>query len=220
MNDMPLTLFAWGMEDMRGMIFMAIRITAGVVAFAAGWFLSSPCWRLVYRLAFRQGVPGGLLGVLRLSTAGLVGAGVFFFLPLGGGNGWGWGSGSGGGPGDGTGTGTGTGNQVAKVDPNDKSTNPNPGKTPAVKKREKISIEVLGGENPLYKGDENFYLVQQKEPPQTIEEVEKYVTDNKDRIIVDVVINPEFSDQQATTRLYKMLQKQGILNEQKKAAAK
>jgi len=77
-------------EMLHDILMWAISITAGVVAFVAGWFLSSPCWRILHRVAFRKAIGGGVLGTLRLGTAGLLAAGAFYLA-------WHWGPGGGGG---------------------------------------------------------------------------------------------------------------------------
>jgi len=195
-------------EMLHDILMWAISITAGVVAFVAGWFLSSPCWRILHRVAFRKAIGGGVLGTLRLGTAGLLAAGAFYLA-------WHWGPGGGGGgfgglggPGNGKGKDSGAGSNV-KVDARDKVGDGKTQKPLDTKSRETIDVEVLGAH--LYKGENKFYRVQRKEPPVTLDEVKKYVLDKNNNVgIVHIIRIRKVSQDEALGELDAMLRDNGI----------
>lgn len=179
-------------------VYLLIRIAAAVGSAIIGYFVMGPALRLLYRLAFQRAVPGWALPLGRLAGAGLVGALVFFFLPLGGGPGWGWGPGWGAGPGDG----------ASKGESGDKVKVTNGTKKSAV--REKLVIELLGGKR--YLGEGRYYLIKSEPPARTLGEVEEHVKDKADKLLVHLLITEESvaASHPAVARLRDLLQRYQI----------
>ncbi|MCI0685606.1 MAG: hypothetical protein L0Y71_26205 [Gemmataceae bacterium] len=198
---------------MTEMVFLVIRCAAAFAGVMVGYFVTGPALRLLYRLAFRRPVPGWLLPLGRLGGGMLLGALIFFFLPLGGGPGWGWGPGWGAGPGDGTAQGTQGNGGVS----GDKVKPANGGKKPKPIVREKLVIELLGGKR--YPGEGRYYLLKSEPPPRTLGEVEEHVKDKADKFVVHVLITDESvaASHPAVGRLHDLLQRYGLPTVQPRA---
>ncbi|MCI0639348.1 MAG: hypothetical protein L0Y72_27170 [Gemmataceae bacterium] len=176
--------------DLTTPIFVVLRFVAAVGGAFAGWFAGPPIARFLCRLAFHRPLPGWLRPVTRLSGSLLFAFLVYFFLPLGGGPGFGWGPGAGGAPGPGQGTGKENG--VASNKEKNEGKDPSGGndkKMPPTLVREPVDIELIGGER--YKGDGRYYLMRRKEPPRTLDEVEAFFKEHKDRLEVHIILTEE-----------------------------
>jgi len=77
------------------------------------------------------------------------------------------------------------------------------------KPREKIDIEVLGGE--LYKGEDKYYRIGRQDPALTLKEVEMIVLEKKGNIErVNIIRIQRISNDEAVRELDMMLKDQGI----------
>lgn len=171
-------------------LFWVLRFIAGVGGAFIGWFLTDPLTRITYRLIARQPVPGWVLPWTKMLGAATLGLLVFFFIPLGeGGGGLGWGPGQGGGPGQGKDAGgKGTSDKTDGKKPlTDAPAKDTKGPTKTV--REIVEIELLGG--PRYPGGGKYYLIDRRDPPRTLEEVEQYLKKRKDQIEVHVILTEQ-----------------------------
>lgn len=183
---------------MTAAIYLVIRSVAAVAGALLGYFVTGPVLRLLYRLALGRPVPGWLLPLGRLGGAALIGALIFFFLPLGGGPGWGWGPGWGAGLGEGTG----------QSDNGDKGKAANGAKKGPV--REKLVIELLGGSR--YLGEGRFYLIKSEPPARTLGEIEEYIKDRADKLLVQIQVTDESvaPGHVAVSRLHELMQRYQI----------
>ena len=206
MRDVPLILADLNLDEMRGYVFVAIRVVAGVVAAGLAWFLASPFFRILYRMfSPRKGIPGALLIPLRLASALTLGAAVFWFLPLGGGSGWG-GFGSGMGAGDNKGKGKGEGSENPS-NGDVKSTNPDPKNNVksvgSSKDRTAIEIEIVPG-----KDAKKFYLLKKEgQVPGTFDDIKKLVIENKDKWQVHITFNRDGDTPTSDSAVYRRLEK-------------
>jgi hypothetical protein len=175
-----------GAIDVTATLFCALRVAAGIGGALAGWFVTGPVVRLLYRGAFQRPAPGWVLPWARLGGAALFGLLLFYFLPLGGGSGFGWGPGAGGGPGLGPGNGSG---KLA----DDKTERVNKTVKNAGKDLESLEIELVGGTRFL--GSGRFYLINRREPAMALEEVEDYFKKHQERLAdyVTIVLTPNQS---------------------------
>ena len=197
MNDLHPLLA--NLDDLRGYLFLGLRIAACLAAAVAGWFLASPIFRALYRMVSpRKGIPGELLFWLRLASAGALATAVFLLLAHfgfgGGGGGSGWFGGGGGGSGlgsvsGGNGNGDGDGNSK-NVSSNTSTGNNTSGNRSDSHPAARIEIKMVpGGEQAKY------YRVIVKEPPRqdperNMDEIKRFLKDNKPTIsAVDITFD-------------------------------
>jgi hypothetical protein len=174
----------WALFEIPAPILFALRVAAGIGAGLIGWFGTGPLFRILFRMAFHRPTPRWLVGWARLGGAVGLGLLVYYFLPIGGGPGWGWGTGGGGGSGGKSGD---NGGQVETDKTKDKT-----GKDvtkPGKQAREVVDVELIGGAR--YKGEERYYLLENKEPAKSREELRNHFEKNKERIIVRIVTTPD-----------------------------
>lgn len=157
----------------REAVALVMRILLTGIATWLAWMLAAPLARIVYRLIMRQPIPPKVLTGARLATAIVCGVLVFLLFPLGYGGG---GGGQGGGTGPGIGPGT-----VAGSDKGGKGKGE---KGPDVKSHqpgETLRIEMIPSAR--YKPDSHrWYLLDGKEPPCTLAEVEQYLKMHRARV--------------------------------------
>jgi hypothetical protein len=184
-SDGPAVVTAFlGFDDIKELLFFLLRVGVALVGAFLGWLVSGPLVRLLVRLAFHRPASPLVLRFGRLAGAVLAGLLVYYFFHLGSG-------GSGGGIGGGIGQGQGSqaGNNGSTPDKNpDKSardrstedTQPQPAK-------EKLAIEIILSKH--YKGDDRYYLLQGKEPAQTLKEVEDYLAKRRKKLeLVEIIV--------------------------------
>lgn len=172
-------------------LFWVLRFIAGVGGAFLGWFLTDPLTRLTYRLIARQPVPGWVLPWTKMAGAATLGLLVFFFIPLGeGGGGLGWGPGPGGGPSKGKGaSGDGGTDKDGTKKPPTTDTRARDATDSQKTMREVVAIELLGG--PRYPGGGKYYLLDRREPPRTLDEIEAYLKRRKGHIEVHLVLTEQ-----------------------------
>jgi hypothetical protein len=204
--DLASLVAVFGIESIKELLFLLLRVGVALVGAFIGWLVSGPVVRVLVRMAFHRPVPPLPLKLSRLAGAVVAGVLVFIFFHFGPG-------GSGGGSGGGTGPGKGPG--VDSGAPKDKNTVPSARdkrppdsatQNPAA--RENLAIELVLSKR--YKGDERYYLIQGKEPPRTLAEVEDYVRPRKNRIKqVEIIIyaNSVSAARPAVPELEKVLDK-------------
>jgi hypothetical protein len=154
-------------------VALAMRILLTVIGTLLAWVLAAPVARIVYRLILRRPIPPKVLTGSRMVAAIVCGVLVFLLFPLGYGGGGG-GSGGGKGPGVGSGSANGT----------DKGGRDSGGKRPEAKlgePGETLRIEMIPSAR--YKPESGrWYLIDGKEPPQTLAEVDAYLKKHKARV--------------------------------------
>lgn len=166
---------------------MIVRLIAAVGGFVVGYMISGPLWRLVWRLAARKPVPGGLLPVLKTCTGLVVAALLYTLVGFGGGGGWGWGPGGGGGFGPG-GTGAGDG-KAGPSGPAGDGKGKGTGATVKTPGREIFEVEMLGGAR--YLGDGKFYLINRTSPPVALDEIETAFKARPDKLELHIHYVPD-----------------------------
>jgi hypothetical protein len=156
---MILALFG---DEIRDLLFLALRLMAALGGFLLGWFFTGPIASLTYWILSRRSVPQWALYWAKLAGGILVALLVFWFLPLGMGGG---GGGSGGGTGKGIGPGkgdsgapkaSGKGEGTGEV----KKTSDDKGRVSGTAS-EILTIEMLGGDAVK---DGDYYLIARKPP--------------------------------------------------------
>ncbi len=169
-----LLLLGFGLPDF---IYQPLLVVAAALGAVVGWFVAAAVARTLVRLAFHRQLPEGGQLVARVGGAILVGALIYFCLPLGPGGGGGSGTNGGKGEGKGPGTDKNGPGQPGKDKPGQDKTGPDktgqPGKT--LTPADWLLIEVL--ENP--RGEDKFYLLHRKEPARNLKEVEEFLQKNK-----------------------------------------
>jgi hypothetical protein len=177
--------------DVNMYVVIAVKAVAAVGGFFVGFFAGGPLTRLLTRLAFHRAPSPFVLWLGRLTTAAVAAGLAYLLLNIGmGGTGWGLGGGpgsGGAGPGPGPGPGLNSSNG-ANVKGKEKSAQP-PDRKELKPARQAVEIELLGGEN--YKGGGRYYLIQRKQPAQTLQEVKAYFDKNKERLEVRIMLTPE-----------------------------
>lgn len=198
------------LTNTQQLIFWGIRGVVALIAAIVGWILAGPTFRILYRLAFHRPISGAVLPMLRLGAAVGLAALAFFFVNFGGGGGWGFGGGGGGG--FGTGTGKGDGTETKSDSPDGKTIAKANGK----KAREKIDIEILGGDR--YPGDSKYYLFQRKDAPMDIDEVEAALAKKTTSLEVTIVITDDSAGQGlgVQSKLVELLNKNKIPHREQK----
>jgi hypothetical protein len=209
-------MFEYGQEG----LFFLVRIIATIGGAVVGWFACDPLTRLIYRLIYREGVPGALLFSFKSMGAISLALAIYFLLPLGGGGGLGQGPGKGGLPGKGPGKGgaknDATTDAVKKddksvVEPKTDKISPN-GKT--APKREIVFIEVIGGARFPTDGKDRHYLLKQMEPPVSLSDLEDYFKQHAKTLEVKIVLTENSTvinnDTDPTRRLQKLASKYEI----------
>jgi hypothetical protein len=172
-----------------------LRVIAGVGGAFIGWFVSDPLARLSYRLAAQKPIPRWTLPFAKICGAALVGLLVYFLIPLGGGpGGWGLGAGMGGGPGKGAGEGKDNTALAKDARSDDKKPRADDAvkladKSPPAAVRKIVEIEVLGGER--YPGQERYYLLRPTDKAMTLNEVDAYLKENRDKLELRIVVTEE-----------------------------
>jgi len=164
------------------------------------FFLSGPALRGLYRVAFHRPIPGWLLPLGKVTAALVTAVVVFWFLVWGPGGGWGLGPG--GGPGSSQG-GNGPGKSSGATDkPLAKN-----GKAPA---REKLVIELLGGNR--VGPDGRYYLLRREPPAKTLHELEDVLKEKADKLEVHVLFTDDSvaAGHPAVRRLRDLLQQYRI----------
>lgn len=192
--------------------FFVLRFLAAMSGAILAWFLVTPFGYLFYRIAFHKPMPHWLSPYVRFLGAGVVGALVFFLIPIGGGGGLGFGPGAGGSPGAGAGKGSTEETKGKVASSGTADSNPKPPVKPERKvpteakktTREQLDIELLGGAK--YKGDQRFYLIGRSEPARTIAEVEDVLKQRQDSVVVHIILTDESvaSQHEAVHRLRKV----------------
>jgi hypothetical protein len=179
---------------------LVFRVAAALAGAAIVYFLSGPAWRGLYRLAFQRPMPGWLLPLAKVTAALGTALLIFWFLVWGPGGGFGFGPGGGRGSGPG---GEGPGKSSGETD---KPVAKN-GKAPA---REKLVIELLGGNRVGPEG--RYYLLRREPPAKTINELEDVIKEKADKLEVHVVFTDDSvaASHPAVRRLRDLLQQYRI----------
>lgn len=196
-----LTILAFIDIGLSGPLYLFMRLAAALGGLVAGWFLSGPISRLLYRIIARKPIPSDVLAWCKVGGAALSAFLIFYFLPLGsGGGGHGHGPGNGG-AGEGKGSGTGHGDATKKGDGGDKGNGD--------AKRDTIAIELLGGDS--YKDDQRYYLLDRKPPAVSLKEVDQLFQDKRGKLQVLIVLTRDSVGERhgAVTRLQNLARKYG-----------
>lgn len=154
--------------------YLGVRFVVAVIAGLLGFLLVAPVVGIAYQVVARRPLPRFGEHLVRLAATIGLGLAAWLLLPIGPG---GYGPGPGGGPGKGPGDGGG-GKTISKGNGGKETTvkNSTGGKTgDAV-----LAIEVVTKEN-YQIGSPKFYLVDKREPPRTLEDVEKLLKDNSQK---------------------------------------
>lgn len=170
--------------DLPSAFYFGLRLVVAVGAGILGWFLAAPLATGLYRLAFHKQIsPSGAFGS-RVSGAIVLGLLAFILIPIGsGGGGWGGpGTGPGGGASGGDSQNQGGGSGFLPGGSGN-------GKTATQKEGPKadLPIEIVTVDR-YAKDNEHCYLIQQKEPPKTIEEVDAFLQETKGKWKLMVII--------------------------------
>ena len=194
-------------------VFFVIRIIAAIGGVVVGHFLSGPLLRVLWWFVFRRSIPPRLLPWAKSATGLGLGALLYFFVPLGGTGGWGFGGAGGGGSGSGSGNGTGGGPSVDA-----KSIKPpvvakdsaNIATNAVTATRAVIVVELIGGER--YLGDGKYYLLDRKDPPIAISQVEETLKKSPAKTELHIVFTGDGVGPRhvAAVRLRELAQKLGI----------
>jgi hypothetical protein len=193
---MPAAFLDGGLADYLVWIFRIIAALGGAVI---GYLLSGPVVRLLYRGAFHRPAPIGAVFTGKICGAGLLGCLFFFLVGLGGNFGFGPGGGGGG-----TGNGNGDGKGGATADKSGDKRTGDKKDGSSQKLRTILDIELLGGKR--YKDDGRFFLLNRKEPPLTLKEVEQHFHENKGNLEVRIILTPQsVSEYTNTVKRLRML---------------
>lgn len=158
-----------GLETAQAWILFALRVVLALFAALLGWYVARPVASVLFRLAFHRPLPPkGLFGS-RLVGAVALGALAFYLFPLG--------IGSGGGTGGGEGQGKG-GGKPGKDGPDAVVKGDKPGDDKS-KGREALRVEMILSSR--YNKDQRWYLIEGKDPPRTLAEVDAYLKQHGDR---------------------------------------
>ena len=146
-------------------------------------------------LRFKSQSPAGRCRSPKICGAALVGLLVYFLVRIGGGpGGWGYGPGMGGDPGKGPGEGKDKTALTKDARSDDKKPRADDTVKPADKSppavvRKIVEIEVLGGER--YPGEERYYLLRFAGKAMTLEEVDAYLKENRDKLELRIVVTED-----------------------------
>jgi hypothetical protein len=152
-----------------------LRLVIAAVGAAIGWFIAEPIFRVLHRLAFQRPAAPTTLKLAKCAGAVAVALLLFFYYPFGMGGG---GGGSGGGTGTGKGKGqNGTGDTRKTGAGTDKSIGATSRKS---RPGEELDIEMIVSAR--YQDDKRWYLLESKEPPRNLDEVETYFMDHLKRL--------------------------------------
>jgi len=196
-------------------LFLFLRIIAAVGGAVVGWFVCDPLTRIVYRMIYREAVPGPVLFTFKFIGAASLALAIYFLTPLGGSGGFGQGPGKGGFPGKGPGKGGDkAGSDSSKkddkpvIDPKLDKTTPN-GKTPTT--REMVLIEIIGGERFPTDGKDRYYVLKNADAPVALAELEDYFKDHRSKLEIKIIHTDNSTvintDMDPTRRLQKLASK-------------
>jgi hypothetical protein len=203
----PLAAFL-GFDDLKDFLFLLLRFGVALVGAFVGWLVSGPLVRLLVRLAFQRPTSPLVLRFGRLGGAVLAGVLVFIFFHFGPG---GSGGGSGGGTGPGQGPHAGRNGSPQDKKPPETQRDKAADVSPPPPGKESLTIEMILSKR--YQGDGRYYLIQGKEPPRNLEEVEKYIQKRKKKEMqVEIIIyaNSIAKAQPAVMDLEKLLDRYKI----------
>jgi hypothetical protein len=221
MNAMSV-LAGFGLPEV---VYQVLRIVAAALGAVGGYIVAGPVVGTLVKLAFQRKLPDTAVLVVRIAAAVLVGALIYFYLPLGPGAGGG-GSGTGGGTGDGTGSGV-PGNRDTGKPGKDKgfTTTGKDVKPPDKDKKEEIrddvlAIEIIGGNR--YKGDERWYYLSSQVKTLDFDELDTFLGKNKGTwktiyiILTDDSPGPRIDMDGPYERLLDLIRKHKLLYDKKR----
>ena len=191
-----------------------VRIIAAVGGAVVGWFGCDPLTRLTYRVWYNAAVPGPLLFTTKASAAAILSVAIYVFLPLGGGGGLGFGPGQGGTPGKGPGPGGGKDTAAKDATPKDArpptKNDPDVPLTKTGEPRERIDIEILGGQRFQDDGKYRYYYLKKTQTSMSYPELRDYFAKHRGKLLVKIVLTPEsvsfgMEEDDPTRRLRKLM---------------
>jgi hypothetical protein len=168
---------AGGLSAAQEVVAFMLRLLLAGFGLFLGWLVAGPVARGVYRVAFQRPIPPKVLTASRLTVAIAAAVLVFLLFPLGYGGGGG-GRGGGKGPGEGAGADKGGTDSAGKGGKGSKDGKVKP---PPGEPGETLNVEIITVAR--YKDDDKrFYLIEGKDPPLTLAEVDAYLKKHERRV--------------------------------------